>query len=89
MCHILANLQKYCPNKPSIKEFVLPNGECHKITNKDILFGGDQLTCVRARTAKWLRSSHDKAEDALQGIIPVVEDWHSRMCLLRVSIMYM
>ena len=84
MCHILANLQKYCPNKPSIKEFVLPNGECHKITNKDTLctlFGGDQLTCVRAHTAKWLRSSHDKAEDAL--------DWHSRMCLLRVSMMYM
>ena len=52
------------------------------------LFGGDQLTCVRARSANWLRCSHDSPEFALQGIVPVVEDWHARMCLLRVCLQF-
>ncbi len=50
----------------------------------DTLLGGDQLTCARARTAKWLRSSHDDPKFALKGLTPVTEDWHTRMCLLKV-----
>ena len=83
MCQILDNLHIYCPKVPSVGERLLPNGESY--TFIDILFGGDQMTCVRARTAKLLRSSHDNPENALYGIVPVVEDWHARMCLLRVS----
>ena len=88
MCQILDNLHIYCPKVPSVEEHLLPDGESYTFNSVailDILFGGDQMTCVRARTAKLLRSSHDNPENALHGIVPVVEDWHARMCLLRVS----
>ena len=31
-----------------------------------------------------MRASHDRPSDRLEGIIPIVEDWHSRMTLMRV-----
>ncbi len=48
------------------------------------LFGGDQLTVVRARGAIELHSLHAKAVDHLEGVMPVVEDWHVRMTLMKV-----
>ena len=44
-----------------------------------ILLGGDQLTAARARGSKSLRASHDSAKDRLDGLVPVVEDWHARV----------
>ena len=85
MCQILDNLHIYCPKVPSVEECLLPDGESYTLDSfaiLDILFGGDQMTCVRARTAKLLRSSHD---NPLHEIVPVVEDWHARTRLLRVS----
>ena len=49
------------------------------------MFGGDQLTVARIRGTQALRNTQDKASDHLQGLIPVVEDWHSRMPLVDVS----
>ena len=37
---------------------------------------------------KALRDKHDRAIDRLEGIIPVVEDWHARMTLLKVNFPY-
>ena len=49
------------------------------------LFGGDQLTVARARTAAYVRDDHDIASDKLHGLVPVIEDWHARMTFLKVS----
>ena len=89
MCQILEHLQQYCPSQSYSKQSILPDGTTHvhrEVQMIDLLFGGDQLTCARACTAKCLRSNHDNAEDQLCGVVPVVEDWHARMCLMRVRI---
>ena len=49
------------------------------------LFGGDQLTVARAIGAQRIRSNSDGA-GCLEGLIPVVEDWHANVCLLGVRV---
>ena len=53
-----------------------------------VLLGGDQLTVARAKGAQAMMASHDRPSDHLEGIIPIVEDWHSRMTLMRVIIFF-
>ena len=48
-------------------------------------FGGDQLTCARARSAKCHRQDSATPLEKLDGLEPVVEDWHAKMCLIEVS----
>ena len=49
-----------------------------------ILLGGDQLTVARAHGAKGMRVNHETAKSCLKGIIPVIEDWHTRLTLMKV-----
>ena len=49
------------------------------------LFGGDQLTIARARGAISIRYGHELPEEQLKGLIPAMEDWHTRMTLMKVS----
>ncbi len=51
----------------------------------EVLFGGDQLTVARIRGTQTLRDTEESPGDRLEGIIPVVEDWHTRMTFLRVQ----
>ena len=50
--------------------------------------GGDQLTVARIKSAK--RLCEDSQHDArhLDGFIPVVEDWHTKVCLLEVRLFH-
>ena len=65
---------------PDIHElFILKHHKIHPL-----LFGGDQLTTKRARGCRRSRSNADEAETKLQGLIPAVEDWHSKVALLKV-----
>lgn len=80
--------QQYVPTLDAEGHHTLPDGG--ELTFDDtqfftIFLGGDQLTVARARGAKALRASHNTPHDRLEGIIPVVEDWHTRMTLMRVS----
>ena len=52
-----------------------------------VLFGGDQLTVCRARGAQDIRRNGRDATQKLEGLIPVSEDWHTKVCLLQVSIL--
>ena len=45
-----------------------------------ILFGGDQLTVARRQ-----RQTSETAMGRMKGLIPVVEDWHAKVCLISVS----
>ena len=65
----------------------LSSGETYTFKELDmyeIILGGDQLACARARESAAIRFSHHNNEDRLKGIIPVAEDWHTRLTLLKV-----
>ena len=49
------------------------------------LFGGDQLICARARSAKRHRHDPATAIERLDGLVLVVEGWHTKMCLFEVN----
>jgi L1 cell adhesion molecule like protein len=88
MCEIMDILHKYVPSTTSTHNTTLPNGENYSYTQDnlfEILFGGDQLTVTRARSAIGIRRTHDSDKEKLLGLIPVVEDWHARMALVQVN----
>ena len=97
MANILEEVhEKYVPTLPSEGSVTLPDGSSRMYDNTTfhkLLFGGDQLTVARARGAIELRSLHAKSLHAkslhrLEGVTPVVEDWHTRMTLMKVYINY-
>ncbi len=82
------SIHGYCSYLPVEGKHVLPNGNSLAIDNTrfhKILLGGDQFTVARVRGTQALRVSEEKAVDRLEGVIPVVEDWHTRMTLNKVS----
>ena len=50
-----------------------------------ILIGGDQLTCARVRGGQQIRENSRTGRVRLEGLIPVIEDWHARVCFMQVS----
>ena len=52
----------------------LTNTQIHSV-----LFGGDQLTVARTRGTQALRDTEETPVHRLEGIVPVVEDWHARV----------
>ena len=90
MRQIMEILHKYVPTRPSVGTFNLPNGESLEYDNTklfEILFGGDQLTVARAAGVKALRLGHETAQERLDGLLPVIEDWHARVVLLKVNLL--
>ena len=49
-----------------------------------ICVGGDQLTAERARGSQRISDNSKTGAERLEGLLPVVEDWHAKMCLLEV-----
>ena len=88
MCSILADLQKYVPTITTKERMILPDGEEYNYEEDnmmEVLFGGDQLTVTRARSAIGIRRTHESNKEKLLGLIPVIEDWHARQTLMQVS----
>lgn len=46
------------------------------------------LTAARARGSKDIRTNSIRGKDRLDGIVPVVEDWHAKVCFLEVCTYY-
>ena len=46
------------------------------------------MTAARVRGSKRVRSNSQRGRDRLEGLIPVVEDWHAKGCLLTVSMIH-
>ena len=83
MTDILEHYQKYVPSVPC--ETSIP--ETGTVQDKKFLttlVGGDYLTVARARGAQIIRSTSELTEDSLQGLFPVAEDWHAKVCLMEV-----
>ena len=50
-----------------------------------ILVGGDQLKAARGRGAKKAKVHTVSPTSRLEGLIPVAEDWHTKVTLLEVG----
>ena len=50
-----------------------------------IPLGGDQLTIARIRGSQSILSNSDNGEERLEGFVPVIEDWHTKMCFMEVT----
>lgn len=90
MVEILTHLHQYIPYKESTKEVRIPSLEetvpepSAKLTK--ILFGGDQLTAAKARSAIAAMSNASSPVRRLEGIVPVIEDWHAQVTFLEVRL---
>lgn len=88
MVEVLKHLQQYVPTKSEEVEIEDPDdGEIVKVSVNQfhyLLFGGDQLTVERSTGAKNSMNNENRSVDRLEGLVPVVEDWHSKVCLLKV-----
>ncbi len=86
---ILEHIQQYVPTMSVETTVDLPNSSDTTSVTADyfhyLLFGGDQLTEKRAQGAQDVRSNSERGKDRLEGLLPVAEDWHAKVCLLGVS----
>ena len=53
--------------------------------DKKVLSGGDQFTCERQCCIQKHVMDGDTPTDRLELVEPVIEDWHTLMCFLKVS----
>ena len=90
MVDIMAHLQQYVPTHSTESLINDPETDEEVPVTMDnfhyILFGGDQLTVERARGAKKERNNENRGKDRLEGLLPVIEDWHAKVCFLKVRI---
>lgn len=87
MIGILEALQKYAPSKLVDIKHQIPGSEIQQEkTFITTLVGGDYLSASRARGAIYIRSRSELQEHRLQGLLPVSEDWHAKVCLMEVSV---
>ena len=87
MMDILEEYKKYVPSKVVTLEEPIPGDDI--VEDKlyvSTLLGGDYLSVARAREAQYIRRSSELKENRLDGMIPVAEDWHAKVCFLEVSI---
>ena len=92
MVEILDELHKYVPTKQTTQEFEVVHGKDdveHLSLKVDhfhhLLLRGDQLTVARVRGCQRIRNNSESGSACLEGFVPVVEDWHTKMCYLKVS----
>ena len=86
---VLQELQKYVPSKSEMKDVHVPGTNevrpLREIAFHRVLFGGDQLTAKRARGGVRIRKNSTNSADHLEGLLPVSEDWHTKVVFLEVS----
>lgn len=91
MLDILKAMHSYVPTiKRTTTEKVVVNEveeevQLVKEEVQPVLFGGDQMTIERSRSIQNVLSNSDSVSARLEGLTPVVEDWHTKMCLYKVS----
>ena len=92
MIDILKHVQRYVPVKDVQRELSVPGEEKIVVNDQQYLtipVGGDQLSVARARGAQLIRSNSECSKEKLEGMLPVAEDWHAKLCLLEVIIIIM
>ena len=93
MVDILDDLHKNVPTVRTTQDVkVTSTGETtqtktiHTDHFNHILLGGDQLTVARIRGCHRMHTNTHNGRDGCEGLLPVVEDWHTKMCFMKVLI---
>ena len=88
MAEIMEHLHKYVPFETCTEQqFQLASGEELTIASNKmhhILIGGDQLTVARIRSVQEGLLNSNSPRERMEGIVPVVEDWHAKVIFLKV-----
>lgn len=86
----MSHLHQYVPMLEHHEDVAIPHtSETVSVTKASvhpIVIGGDQLTAARARGALKAKKNEDTPSLRLDGFVPVVEDWHTKVIFLEVSI---
>ena len=86
MIDIMERFQLYVPETSKLTIPGVGEREVHADTFHHVLFGGgDLLTAKPARGSQYTRNNSLRGRDRLEGLKPVVEDWHAKVCFLGVS----
>ena len=88
MIDVMLDIQKYVPAKETQSD-VTVDGCSFSIAQAKlypILFGGDQMSAARYRGSKVIRRPSTSPLKRLEGLTPVIEDWHTEVTLLKVCI---
>jgi hypothetical protein len=86
MIEIMEELHQYVPTTTSSTSAII-NNEVVTIPIEKlhcICLGGDQLSAARYRGSGTIRSNSTSATKRLEGLVPVSEDWHTQVTLLKV-----
>ena len=87
MIDILGEYKNYILSKVIPLKELIPGSE---ITENRayvaILISGNYLSVALTRGAQYIRRTSELAMHQLDGILPVAEDWHAKVCLLEVLI---
>lgn len=91
MMKIMEHIQGYVPSK-RVETEPNPGGENTVLKMVDnlliaTLVGGDLLTVARMRGAQRIRGNSEKSAERFEGLFPVAEDWHGKVCLLEVRVL--
>ena len=88
---ILHKLHKYVPmmRTTEFSDIAGPSGcmgveEINICHFHHILLGGDQLTVARAHGTQSAHKNMNNGRGRLEGLIPVIEDWYTKMCAMKV-----
>ncbi|KAL5467031.1 hypothetical protein EMCRGX_G031198 [Ephydatia muelleri] len=87
MGQIMEILHKYVPCQQSSDEIELASGQLLSVKYTKflhILMGGDQLTVSRMRSVHEGLENSNCPRERLEGLVPVVEDWHAKVIFLKV-----
>ena len=88
MCFILTEIHHYVSTEMITLTLTLPTGESKPIDSElfhRILLGEDRLTAAHARSVCSACLDHGSSGKRLCGILLVMEDWHRKMCYLKLS----
>ena len=90
MVSIMSTLQQYVPIRQLSASVAVPGSSDLEAIDVELLhetlLGGDQLTVTRARGAQSQRENSIHPKGQLNGFIPIVEDWHAKVCLMEVCV---
>lgn len=70
--------RRYIPKK------VIEHDDVLREVHHKVLLGGDQMTAARTRGSKIIRMNSSNDSKLLSTLVPVAEDWHTKVVLLEV-----
>ena len=85
--HFEENFNQACAGMPTLLLYKDGRTVTQPIsTLNSLLFSGDQLTAARIRGAQEGKCNSVTASKQFEGLIPVIEDWHTKVIVPEVSL---